>query len=181
MLTGGSLSAEAFLPLLLRFVFSFAVRREATALAGSAVRSALTRTVVSGTTRKTVQVVSTRQLGISIAGISYLSAPAAEAVEKYNCNAVVIQGKNDTSFIESISVIQKSINLQLNIINVHLSKIEHEKGIYIAPGEFRYSIDFPRSLPLGVKRLEAKALKSEIEPFYSGNILLAGEHDVFSS
>jgi hypothetical protein len=174
------LPSEAFFPLLFRFLFSSAIRAGGSVAVRSSARTVLTRTVTAGATRKTVQVVTTRELGVSIAGVSYVSVAAAEAIEKHKCTAICVQGQSDSTTLISDNPVRQSINLAVNFVNVAANRVEHDWGMYVAPGEFRYSIDFPRFLTPGVKRLDGYSpTPNKIKPFSSGNIYLAGMSDVF--
>ena len=164
---------NSWVPFVLRFLFSQVVRR-------SVVRSGarLGARVGAGASSRSgvssgIKFISVESLGLAIAGVSSLSASAAEDLQKYNCEAICVRGSTD--FVELSSggsIIQSSANLSIDFVDVKKNKVEEDWGIYIAPGEFRYSIDFPRSVPVGVKRVVGYSEADDIAPFSSPNILL---------
>lgn len=167
---------------LLRVILGLEVRGAATAsVAGRALASrAVTRTVVRGGVTKTIQTVTTAEMGISIAGVTALSLTAAELLKEYDCKALCVQGVSDTGKVIS-EAFSKPSHVTVNIYNTVTGKFEDYARQYVNPGRFEYSFDLPRSLPLGVKFVEGVADDDKsVKPFRSANILLAGAGDVFS-
>lgn len=178
-LLGTTFDIHAFPPLLLRFLFTSSVRGSASAAVRSVATSSVTRTVVSGGVTRTVQMVATRKVGISIAGVAFVSTAMAQAIEDHNCKAVCVIGNDKDATLSSSSPVTEAMNLTISIVNTIQNRIESDRGIYITPGEFQYSIPFPSFLQNGVKRLEATSPRGQIRPVSSENFYLAHPSELF--
>lgn len=178
-LLGAPITSNALLPLLLRFFFTSGVRAGASAAVRGVATRAVTRTVVSGGVTRSVQMVASREIGLSIGGVAFVSVAMAQAVEDYNCKAVCVIGNDKDATLASSSPVKEAMNLTINIINAVANTIESDRGIYITPGEFQYSIPFPNFLQNGVKRLEAVSPRGLIKPVSSENFYLAHPLELF--
>jgi hypothetical protein len=172
-------SAHSFLPLLLRFLFTAGVRTGASAAVRATTRSVVTRTVVSNGVRRSVQMVATKEIGLSIAGVAFISASAAAAIEEHDCKAVCVLGSDHDAVVVAETPVREAMNITINLVNVLTRSVDSERGVYVAPGEFRYSIDFPNALQNGVKRLEAFSPTNLAHRVSSANFYLAHPSELF--
>jgi hypothetical protein len=172
-------SASAFLPLVFRVLMGVGVRGTATAgarvMSSRAVSMSVTR---SGVTR-TMQVVTTRNIGISLTGIVALSVTAAEVVSQYDVKAICVREIDKYATIVTDNVLINPTQLTVNIINAVSNAIEDTKPIYANAGKKEFEFDLPWETGRSVRRFEGFANSNRaVRPFSSGNILFTSSEDV---
>jgi len=165
---------------LLKILGGLTVKRSAPAAIGIGASRIVTRTIVRGGVVKTVQTVSTAQLGISVAGISALSLGAAELIEKFGCKSIYVRGESDAATVVS-QALTRPTHVTINVYNAETGKLEDYGREYVNPGNSEFRFKIPNGVDVGVKRLDGRADDDPtIPPFTSGNVLLAGRDDVFA-
>lgn len=177
----GSLpSASAIGPLaILRFILGLGVRGTATAGARAMASRAVTMSVSRAGVTRTVQVVTTKELGISVAGVVAFSIPAAEAMANYDCRSVCIEGVHEFGKLTSSIALTIPTHVTLNIFNGVTRKFEDYRREYANSGAFEFTFKLPWEPETSVKQFDGRADDDpRIAPFTTGNVLLVRNADV---
>ncbi len=173
-------NAGAIGPLaIFRFLLGLGVRGTATAGARAMSSRAVTMSVSRAGVTRSVQVVTTKELGISVAGVVAFSIPAAEAMANHECKSVCIEGVHDLGKVTSSIALPIPTHVTVNIFNGVTRKFEDYRREYVNSGAFEFTFRLPWEPETSVKQFDGRADDdAKIAPFSSGNVLLVRNSDV---
>lgn len=173
-----ALSAGFLIPLF-KVLAGVGVKKSAPQIGRIAASRIVTRTVVRGGVTTTVQTITTAELGITVAGITALSVGAAELLSKFDCKLLCVRDESDVATVVSESL-SRPTHVTIDVFDVQTGRVEDYSREYVNPGNSQFKFKIPKTVNVGVKRLDGRADDDpKIQPFSSGNILLAGADDVF--
>lgn len=177
-----ALSSQANPLAILRFVFGTAGVRTGVSVAARSLATATVERVIFPNGVKTViKTVATKEIGVSLHGVAFISLAAAEIINKFDCKNVSVMGKNSGIACVPVTPPTQAMNFVINLYNTATGEREWERPAYITPKEFQFSIDFPRSVSNGVKHLTAISPQGLLDPIRSSNFYLAHPMELFSA
>jgi hypothetical protein len=163
---------------ILRILLGISVRGTANVAARSVASRAVTMSVSRAGLTSTVQAVTTREIGVSIAGVAALSIPAAELLAEYNCQAIFVKGVDETVTVIS-NALSRPTHITVEIYNSITGRVEDYRREYANSGNFEFKFQLPWEGSRTVKRLNGRADDDHSVPHFStGNILFTESHDV---
>jgi hypothetical protein len=166
--------------LILRFLFGTGARVGVSGAVRAAATSAVERQIIINGARHTVRTVATREIGISLSGVAFISLMAAKKIEQYDCKNICIIGKDKGISCTPSSPTPQAMNFTINLFNTITGDLEWERSAYITPKEFSFSIDFPLYVQNGVKHLIASSPQKQFDPIRSTNFYLAHPTELFA-
>lgn len=171
--------ADAFVPLLLRILLGVGVRGTATVGARAIASRAVTMSVTRAGVARTMQVVTTREIGISIAGVVALSVTAAEVVAQYDIKAICVREIDKFATVVADNILINPTQLTVNIFNSVSSMLEKTVPIYANAGRKEFEFELPWETGRYVRRFDGSANSdSSVKKFTSGNVLFTSVEDV---
>lgn len=171
--------AAAALPLLLRILLGTGIRGTANVAAQGMARSAVTMSVRRGAMTASMQVVTTKQIGITITGVLALSVPAAEIVAQHDVKAICVRGIDKYATVVADNFMVNSTQLVVNVYNSVNNSLENSIPLYANVGKKEFEFDLPWETGRHVRRFEGSAKTDRtVRPFSSGNVLFTSTEDV---
>lgn len=162
-----------------KFFGSLFVRSASSTAIRSVATTTLTRTVVKNGVVRTMAFTSTRSLGISVAGITAISAEAAELYEKFKPQIIVpLEKENPVSIITS-QALEKSMQLIVDVTDPAREIVTSSIPIYANKGksEFNFILPWEVNNP-SIRKLEGRSKYDNIEPFRSETVLFIPKEEI---